>query len=467
MIAEECATSDSCERKPERCVPRSPVEAEGNRSRSNEVLDIRRRAERARLGTAVELVEVGIEAGRGTKCEGGSQGKLVGEEPGIKTAVDQCPLGTGPEVVDVVFAAVGEAELEIEPVCCAEGGRHPLLPEDCPRVEGDIVVRVDDDLGHPEHVETEARVDTNDVRTPANPRTPVVTRISAERSSELAVEIGSGQYACCGAGPTGERGENDGAIGKKLRAECNCGEEKADSGNCSKKRHHRYLSSMNQKYDAPDPTGEELAAFEEELAKQTRGLVRRDPAFKPLVKRYGLPSFRPHGRFFATLAKSIISQQISGRAADSIHRKVLEAIGGEMTPQGFDSVSDQQLRLCGLSPQKLSYLRSLVEHVNEGSLKLKQMRKLPDDEVIRELVAVRGIGEWTAQMFLMFSLGRLDVLPTGDLGVRKGVQLLLGKTEPITPRETLAVAEERRWAPARSIASWYMWAAIDPEDSAW
>jgi len=219
--------------------------------------------------------------------------------------------------------------------------------------------------------------------------------------------------------------------------------------------------------DAPEPTTEELELFEGALARATRALVRRDPFFRPLVKRYGLPTFRPHGRLFATLAQSIIGQQISGRAAESILRKVREALGGIITPRALDGVADETLRACGVSPQKLGYLRSLVEHVNDGSLQLVRMRELPDPEVVAELVAVRGIGEWTAHMFLIFSLGRLDVFPTGDLAVRKGVQLLLGRTEPITPREALAVAEERRWGPARSIASWYLWASLDPADSSW
>jgi DNA-3-methyladenine glycosylase II len=125
-------------------------------------------------------------------------------------------------------------------------------------------------------------------------------------------------------------------------------------------------------------------------------------------------------------------------------------------------VPDELIRGAGISPQKLGYLRSLAEHVVGGRLELGRLSELPDEEVIAELTDIKGIGVWTAQMFLIFSLGRLDVLPTGDLGVRKGMQIAYGFDELPVARQMEEIANTNRWAPYRSVGTWYMWRAMSP-----
>lgn len=206
-----------------------------------------------------------------------------------------------------------------------------------------------------------------------------------------------------------------------------------------------------------------LAAFEEELGKGARLLSRRDPVLRPIIKRHGIPSFRPHVDYFDTLVDSVVSQQISSKAAESILRKLREAMGGFFDPKTIIEAPDEVIRGAGISPQKLGYLRSLAAHVVEGRLELERLPELPDERIIAELTDIKGIGIWTAQMFLIFSLGRLDVLPTGDLGVRKGMQVAYGLDELPVPRRIEEIAEANRWAPYRSIAVWYMWRAASGE----
>ena len=209
------------------------------------------------------------------------------------------------------------------------------------------------------------------------------------------------------------------------------------------------------------PSKRDLEAFMAELEKGTKLLSRRDPAIRVLAKKHGLPEIRPHGGYFATLVRSIIFQQISGAAGESIMKKTLVVLGGMLDPTIITQVPDEPLRGAGLSPQKLGYLRSLCQHVLDGRLELPRLPKLSDEEVIRELTDVKGIGVWTAHMFLMFSLGRLDVLPTGDLGVRRGVQHAYALDTMPTPKQVEAIVQEKNWAPYRSIGSWYMWRVVD------
>lgn len=204
-----------------------------------------------------------------------------------------------------------------------------------------------------------------------------------------------------------------------------------------------------------------IAAFNEELERGVRKLVRRDPAIRDLKRAHGLPAFRPHGDYFRTLVRSILSQQISGSAAATIIGRVEDAAGTLSDPAAIAALPDEILRSCGVSGQKLGYLRSLGEHVRDGRLNLRRIAKLPDEEVIAALVDVKGIGVWTAKMFLMFSLGRLDVLAHEDLGVRNGVRIAYGLETQPERKEVEAIAEANGWAPYRSVACWYMWRATE------
>jgi len=163
---------------------------------------------------------------------------------------------------------------------------------------------------------------------------------------------------------------------------------------------------------------------------------------------------------FQTLVVSILSQQISGKAAIAIRKRLQERVGpGRMTPEVLSAMSVADLRSVGLSRQKASYILDLATRVHTGALSLNRMARLSDDAVIKSLVQVKGIGVWTAHMFLIFSLGRLDVLPFGDYGVRSAIQKLY-ELEALPDRDTChRIAEP--WRPYASIASWYCWRSLE------
>jgi DNA-3-methyladenine glycosylase II len=198
-------------------------------------------------------------------------------------------------------------------------------------------------------------------------------------------------------------------------------------------------------------------------------LRRADPVIGRLIDDYGgpLPAERDgRGRpadVYGALVRSITGQQLSVKAAASIWGRLLDRFGGE-TPSPEQILADdpEELRIaCGFSRAKVAYLRSLAEHVLSGELELDRLDELPDGEVIRELTAVKGIGEWTAHMFLMFTLHRPDVLPTGDLGVRNAAMRAYGLDAPPGPPELEALAEP--WRPHRTRACLYLWRSLDNE----
>lgn len=202
--------------------------------------------------------------------------------------------------------------------------------------------------------------------------------------------------------------------------------------------------------------------MEAELQKAVRALGRRDPVIRGLARTHGLPRFRPHDDYFGTLVESIVSQQISSRAAATVYGKLQAAIGGVWDPRLLLELPEETLRGVGLSGQKVGYLRSLAGLVASGELDLAHLASHSDEEIVRELTRVKGIGVWTAQMFLIFSLARLDVLPVADLGVQKGMQFAYDLSELPTPSKVSEIADERGWAPYRSVASWYMWRVVAP-----
>lgn len=164
---------------------------------------------------------------------------------------------------------------------------------------------------------------------------------------------------------------------------------------------------------------------------------------------------------FETLARNIIYQQLHGNAALAIHTRVLAIFGKKrLRPQDILSVSDESLRAAGLSAAKLAAIRDLAEKTLDGTVPtLAKLKRMDDEEIIERLTKVRGIGRWTVEMLLMFRLGRPDVLPVGDYAVRKGFALTYGLEESPKPKQLAEYAE--RWRPYRSVASWYMWRAVD------
>jgi DNA-3-methyladenine glycosylase II len=169
---------------------------------------------------------------------------------------------------------------------------------------------------------------------------------------------------------------------------------------------------------------------------------------------------RPRREHFAELARAILYQQLAGRAAAAIHGRFAALFDGLLpTPDAVLALQLDTLRSVGLSASKAASIRDLAEKVLDGSVQLDRIARLPDDEVVRELTLVRGIGPWTAEMFLIFQLGRLDVWPVGDFGVRKGYALLYGLAEPPEPADLAPLGD--RFRPYRSIAAWYCWRAAE------
>ena len=201
------------------------------------------------------------------------------------------------------------------------------------------------------------------------------------------------------------------------------------------------------------------------LTADAKALAKSDPVMGKLVERIGEMDMqrrrrgRPKGDAYATLVRAIVGQQLSTKAAFTIHGRILELFGGENpSPQALLDVDEADLRSAGLSGRKVEYLRDLARHVLDGSLEVDRLDDLSDDEVIAEIIAVRGLGEWSAHMFLMFHLERPDVLPTGDLGIRKAAQVEYGLAEMPKPDELTAIAEP--WRPRRTLACLYLWESL-------
>lgn len=195
----------------------------------------------------------------------------------------------------------------------------------------------------------------------------------------------------------------------------------------------------------------------EVFEKARRHLMKADPRLGEVIRQTGRrrPNFERRDPFDA-LVRAVISQQLSTKAADTIRGRVL-ALMPRLTPEALLALPVTDLRAAGLSGQKVAYLRDLAERVADGRLNLHALRDLSDDEVIEVIVAVKGFGRWTAQMFLMFCLHRPDVLPTGDLGIVKGFQHVLDMKRRPSVRTMERAA--KAWQPYRSIACWYLWRA--------
>jgi DNA-3-methyladenine glycosylase II len=190
--------------------------------------------------------------------------------------------------------------------------------------------------------------------------------------------------------------------------------------------------------------------------KAQRHLARRDPILRRLIAKIGPCTMTCCSDRFEALTRCIISQQISTKAARTIQSRLVQTLSPEpLTPQGFLALSDEARRQAGLSAAKARSLCDLATKVQSGLLSLDALNHQSDDEVIASLVPVVGIGPWTAQMFLIFSLGRADILPVADLGLRVGVQQHYGLAERPDPDRLVELAAP--WRPYRSIATWYFW----------
>lgn len=194
-----------------------------------------------------------------------------------------------------------------------------------------------------------------------------------------------------------------------------------------------------------------------------RHLSRRDRVMKRLIPQFGQARLQCRGDAFTTLARSIVGQQISVKAAQSVWERLSMPWGGAravLKPAQVLKAQSSDLRAAGLSLRKVEYLQDLARHFKERGSRSPLWSEMEDEAVIAELVSVRGIGRWTAEMFLMFGLMRPDVLPLDDLGLLRGISLNYFSGEPVTRSEAREVGEA--WAPYRSVATWYLWRSLDP-----
>ena len=195
------------------------------------------------------------------------------------------------------------------------------------------------------------------------------------------------------------------------------------------------------------------------MRKAVTHLRRADPLLSAVIGRIGPCRIAYRQPVFDSLARSIVFQQLNGRAAASIYSRLEAARGGPLTPETLLRLRLPRLRSLGVSPQKAAYLRDLARRTLSGAVDFDALPSLPDEGVIERLTAVKGIGVWTAHMFLIFALRRPDVLPTGDYGVRSAMRNVYGLPDLPKPSAIEGLAEP--WRPWRSIASWYLWRTLD------
>jgi len=195
------------------------------------------------------------------------------------------------------------------------------------------------------------------------------------------------------------------------------------------------------------------------MRKAINHLKKCDPVLRGIMERVG-PFRMEYGEpQFCSVAEAIVYQQLNGKAAQTIFKRFASLAGEPLTPEGILRLSDEQLRRVGLSKQKSAYLKDLAQKTAAGVLDFSKLPELPDEEVIEHLTQVKGIGVWTAHMFLIFSLRRLNVLPTGDYGVQVALKRHYRKRKLPKPKDMEKIA--RAWEPYRSVACWYMWRSLD------
>jgi DNA-3-methyladenine glycosylase II len=190
-------------------------------------------------------------------------------------------------------------------------------------------------------------------------------------------------------------------------------------------------------------------------------LRKQDPILAGIIEQVGEYRILFRDPNFETLVKSIVFQQLSGRVANVIFARLLKGAGGSLTPESILKLRPSRMRTLGLSGQKTAYIRDLARHTREGSIVFEELGGLPDDAVIERLTQVKGIGVWTAHMFLIFALQRTDILPVGDLGIRNAIRKAYTMAELPAPDAIERLAQ--RWRPYCSVASWYLWRSLDTE----
>jgi len=194
--------------------------------------------------------------------------------------------------------------------------------------------------------------------------------------------------------------------------------------------------------------------------KDAEEFLSKDKYIAPLIQRWGSCTIKPkvHVNYFQALVGEIIGQQLSGKVADVIESRLRSCVVGRLTPNKILGLPEVKLRDCGMAWSKVRAIKDLSKKVKANKLHIKKLSELLDDEVKKELISVKGIGSWTADMFLMFTLGRPDIFPTEDLGIKKGFEKVTGKK---WDKIKSAKFSEKYWKPYRTIASWYLWRSLE------
>jgi DNA-3-methyladenine glycosylase II len=223
----------------------------------------------------------------------------------------------------------------------------------------------------------------------------------------------------------------------------------------------RLNPSEHRAVDRPAPQALAQAVYWDDAC---RHLAKRDRVLRKIIQQAGPERLHSRGDAFTTLARSIVGQQISVKAAQSVWDRFATLVGalpGEaVAPGAVSGLPVDSLRAAGLSARKVEYLRDLAQHFQDGRVHVTEWVSMGDEDIIDELVAIRGVGRWTAEMFLIFHLMRPNVLPLDDLGLIKGISVNYFSGEPVSRAEAREVGEA--WAPYRSVATWYIWRSLDP-----
>lgn len=198
------------------------------------------------------------------------------------------------------------------------------------------------------------------------------------------------------------------------------------------------------------------------MSKQAIKFLKRDPKLAKIIKCVGSYEISVMKNPYESLIEAIITQQLSGKAAESISKRFRKLFVRFPKPADVIKMPDSKLRSAGLSGMKVKYIKDLSEKIESKELKVRSLKNMTDEEVILQLTQVKGIGRWTAEMFLIFSLGRLDVLPVGDLGLKKGIQRLYSMPNLPEKDEIEELAE--KWRPYRTVATWYIWKSLNQFD---
>jgi len=205
-----------------------------------------------------------------------------------------------------------------------------------------------------------------------------------------------------------------------------------------------------------------MIPFIKQLEAAMAHLSAHDDILKHVISKYGPCTITPHSNYYEELVSSIISQQLSVKAAGTIWKRFIALYDNKTpTPEQIMKTDIESIRAVGASYAKANYIKDLAFHILDGKLDLDHIATLENDTIIEQLTAVKGIGEWSAHMFMIFSLGRLNILPWGDLGVRKSMQQLYELPNLPNKTQMIAVAKANNWGPYESVASWYLWKNLD------